>query len=70
MKSFLTKTTLSLAANATISAQETTPLHTDSSLAFALSMMSNPRRLGLLAGESFSATLSDVESMSTEPSQP
>ena len=67
----LTNSTLFLAANATISAQETTPLHMASSLALALSMTSNPRRvLGLFAGESFSAWFDGVESMSTDASQP
>ena len=66
----LTITMLSLAAKATISAQETTPLHMASSLALALSMTSYPRRLGSFAGESFSAEFPGVESMSTDPSQP
>ena len=61
---------LSLAANATISAQETAPLQTASSLAFALSMTSYPRKLGLLAKESFSAVLEGVESRRIDPSQP
>ncbi|KAL9267080.1 hypothetical protein AKJ16_DCAP24193 [Drosera capensis] len=69
-KLLLTISILSLAAKATMSAQETTPLQAASSLAFALSMISNPRRLGLLAGESFSALFEGVESMSTDPSQP
>ena len=66
----LTNSTLSLAANATISAQETTPLDMASTLALALSMTSNPHRLGLFAGESFSALFDGVESMSTDASQP
>jgi hypothetical protein len=66
----LTITMLSLAANATISAQETTPLHMASSLALALSMTSYPCRLGSFAGESFSAEFPGVESTSTDPSQP
>lgn len=66
----LTIATLSLAAKANISAHDTTPLHWDSSLVFALSMTSNPRRLGLFAGESFSAVFEEVESMRTDPSQP
>lgn len=61
---------LSLAANASISAQETTPGHMASSLAFILSTASNPLRLGLFGGESFSAVFDVVESISTEPSQP
>ena len=61
---------LSLAANATISAQETTPLHMASIQALALSMTSNPRRLGSFAGESCSAEFPGVESMSTDVSQP
>ena len=61
---------LSLAANATMSAQETTPLQMASSLALALSMTSNPCRLGLFGGESFSAVFDGVESMSTDPSHP
>ena len=60
----------SLAANAAISAQETTPGHAFSSLDFALSMTLNPRRLGLFAGESFSAVFEGVESIKTDPSQP
>jgi hypothetical protein len=35
-----------------------------------LSMTSKPRRLGLLAGESFSALFEGVESRSTDASQP
>lgn len=66
----LTISMLSLAANARISAHETIPLHSVSSLAFALSMTSKPRRLGLLAGESFSALFEGVESRSTDASQP
>lgn len=66
----LTSTTLSRAAKANISAHETTPLHWVSSLAFALSITSNPRRLGLFAGESFSAVFEEVESMRIEASQP
>lgn len=61
---------LSLAANAIISEHETIPLHTASNLDFALSMTSNPRRLGLLAKESFSAVFEEVESISTDASQP
>lgn len=61
---------LSLAAKATISAHDTTPLQIDSSLALALSMTSNPRRLGLFAGASFSAVFESVESISTDASQP
>lgn len=61
---------LSLAANATISAHETTHLHTASSIAFALSMTSNPLKLGLFGGESFSAVFEVVESISTDASQP
>ena len=66
----LTISMLSLAANASISAHETTPLHVLSSIAFALSITSNPRRLGLLAGESFSAEFAGVVSMRTDASQP
>ena len=66
----LTISMLSLAANASISAHETTPPHDASTMVFALSMTSNPLRLGLLAGESFSAEFAEVESMRTEASQP
>ena len=59
-----------LQMHATISAQETTPLDMASTLALALSMTSNPHRLGLFAGESFSALFDGVESMSTDASQP
>ncbi|RWR80861.1 hypothetical protein CKAN_00952000 [Cinnamomum micranthum f. kanehirae] len=55
----LTISTLSRAANATMSAHETTPLHTLSNQVFALSMTSNPRRLGLFGGASFSAHSGD-----------
>lgn len=61
---------LSLAANAIISAQETTPLQTASTLAFALSITSYPLKLGLLANESFSAMLEGVESRIFDASQP
>jgi hypothetical protein len=53
-----------------MSAHETIPLHTSSSLALALSITSNPLRLGLLAGESFSAVFEGVESRSTDASHP
>lgn len=53
-----------------MSAHDTIPLQTDSRAAFALSMTSNPRRLGLLTGESFSALFEEVESISTDASQP
>ena len=66
----LTNSTLSLAANATMSAHETIPLHSASSLALALSMTSYPLRLGLLAGESFSAVFEGVESSSIDASHP
>ena len=66
----LTISILSRAAKARMSAQETTPLHTASSLAFAASITSKPLRLGLLGGESFSAVFEGVESMSTDPSHP
>lgn len=65
-----TSATLSLAAKATTSAQETTPGHMDSSRVFALSMTSKPRRLGLFIGESFSAVFPGVESIKTDPSHP
>ena len=67
---FLTILMLSLAAKATTSAHETIPLHAASSLVFALSMTSKPLKLGLFAGESFSAVFEGVESISTDPSQP
>lgn len=66
----LTISMLSLAAKATISAQETTPRHKASSIVLALSMTSNPLRLGLFGGASFSALFEAVESMRTEASQP
>jgi hypothetical protein len=53
-----------------MSAHETVPLHTSSSLALALSITSNPLRLGLLAGESFSAMFEGAESRSTDASHP
>ena len=53
-----------------MSAHETIPGHTASSLALALSMTSYPRRLGLFAGESFSAVFVEVESSSTDASHP
>lgn len=61
--------TESLAANATISAQETVPGQACSSASFTMSITSNPAsdRLG---GASFSAVLSDVEFSSSEASQP
>lgn len=65
-----TKRTLSLAANASISAHETVPLQTLSRRFFALSMTSNPLKLGLFGGALFSALLFAVESISTEPSAP
>lgn len=67
---FFTILMLSLAAKATISAHETIPLHAASSLVFALSMTSKPLKLGLFAGESFSAVFEGVESISTDASQP
>jgi hypothetical protein len=58
-------------ANATTSAQETVPGQAASSAALAASMTSKPRRLGKLAGDSFSGCGFDgVGSRSTEPSQP
>ena len=59
----------SLATNATISAQETTPGHLVSSADFAASMTLNPLRF-MLGIESFSASLFFVEFSSTEPSHP
>ncbi|CAA6656115.1 unnamed protein product [Spirodela intermedia] len=53
-----------------MSAQDTTPLHFFSSLALTSSMISNPSTLGLLMGESFSATFFEVELISIDPSQP
>lgn len=70
IKLLLTISKLSLAAKANISAHDTTPLHSVSSLVFASSMTSNPRRLGLFTGESFSAVFEEVESMRMDPSQP
>jgi hypothetical protein len=52
-----------------MSAHETVPLHTSSSLALALSITSNPLRL-LLAGESFSAVFEGAASRSTDASHP
>nr|GLL28321.1 Os03g0369250 [Ipomoea trifida] len=65
----LTKKTASLAAMATISAQETTPGHCLSSSSLASSITSYPLKLKL-AGESFSAVLSLVESINTDASHP
>ena len=65
----LTQKTASLAAMASISAQDTTPGHVASIFFFASSMISYPRRLRF-AGESFSAVLSFVESSRTEASHP
>ena len=66
----LTNSMLSLAAKAIISAHETVPSQTSSSLALALSITSYPLRLGLFAGESFSAVFVAVESKSTDASHP
>ncbi|WVZ96643.1 LOW QUALITY PROTEIN: hypothetical protein U9M48_042255 [Paspalum notatum var. saurae] len=64
------RTTLSRAAKARMSAQETTPGHCASTADLALSITLKKWRLGLFGGESFSAVLFAVESISTEPSQP
>lgn len=61
--------TASLATNARVSAQETTPGHSASNNAFTLSMKSKPRRVEF-GMASFSAVLLLVELSSREPSQP
>jgi len=66
---YLTKKTASLAAMARISAHETTPGHWSSSSSLIASITSKPLRLKF-PGESFSAVLSSVESIKTEPSHP
>lgn len=66
----LTITTESLAAMAKMSAQETTPGHTDSTLAFILSTTSKPLMELLLGPAVFSPVNDDVSSNSIDPSQP
>jgi hypothetical protein len=61
---------LSRAANAKMSAQETVCGHAASIADLAASMTSKPCKLGLFAGESFSAVLFAVELIKTEPSHP
>lgn len=62
-------TTESLAANATISAHETTPGHASSSKLLIPSMKSNPRSVWF-GTAAFSAVLFAVEFIRTDPSQP
>uniref|UniRef100_A0A0A9CJ27 Uncharacterized protein n=1 Tax=Arundo donax TaxID=35708 RepID=A0A0A9CJ27_ARUDO len=61
--------TASLAASATMSAQETVTGHTASSTAFAVSITSNPPS-DLFGAASFSAAFPAVDSISTDASQP
>jgi len=61
--------TVSLAANANISAQDTVPGHLASNASLMSSMTSKPAK-DKLGMESFSAVLVAVESSKTEPSQP
>lgn len=62
-------TTASLATKAMMSAQETTPGHSASTMLFTLSRKSNPRR-DWFGNAAFSALFFVVEFISTEASQP
>lgn len=55
---------------AKISAHETTPGHTDSTLDFMASITSKPLKESLLGSAVFSPLLEGVSSSSTDPSQP
>ena len=66
----LTATTESRAVMATISAHDTTPGHTASTLDFMASMTSKPLTEFLLGSAVFSPLKEEVSSSSTDPSQP
>ena len=66
----LTKLTEASAARARISAQETTPGQTYSTVILIASITSKPRRELLFGGASFSLTIAVLLSSKTDPSQP